>query len=139
MKKKIDSEQDMIDFGESFGKTLHPPQTIELIGDIGAGKTTFVKGLAKGLGVSGEITSPSFTINKQYFGNKVMLSHYDFYRLKDAGIMRDELIDNDNQTIVVIEWAKTVADILPKDRVKIVIALNPDGTRTVSFSPQVAN
>ncbi|MDR2063413.1 MAG: tRNA (adenosine(37)-N6)-threonylcarbamoyltransferase complex ATPase subunit type 1 TsaE [Candidatus Nomurabacteria bacterium] len=132
MKKTIETERDMIDFGKAFAKTLCPPKTIELIGDVGAGKTTLVKGLAKGFGIDEEITSPSFTINKKYFGNGVTLSHYDFYRLNDAGIMRDELTDFDDKTVVVIEWAEAVADVLPKDRTKIVIALNPDGTRAVS-------
>jgi tRNA threonylcarbamoyladenosine biosynthesis protein TsaE len=134
MKKTIRTAEEMMEFGEEFARSLRAPKMIELIGDVGAGKTTLVKGLAKGLGVGEEVTSPSFTINQQYFGEGVVLSHYDFYRLQSAGILRDEISEIDERTIVVIEWAENVADVLPADRVKIVIAVNPDGTRAVTVS-----
>ena len=63
---KIDSEQEMLDFGKVFAKNLKFPAVIELVGDVGTGKTTFTRGLAEGLGVKGQITSPSFTISKSY-------------------------------------------------------------------------
>ena len=97
---------------------------LELIGDVGAGKTTFVRGLAKGLGIKEPITSPSFTISKSYpLENGGFLIHYDFYRLPDPGIMLDDLQENlqDPKNIIVIEWGESVADILPENRTIIKI------------------
>ena len=77
----------MIEYGERFAESLHAPVVIELLGDVGAGKTTFTRGLAKGLGVKSTVTSPSFTISKLYQGKKCILAHYDFYRLDEPGLM----------------------------------------------------
>lgn len=128
---KIESEQAMLDYGRSFD-TRH--KVIELVGDVGAGKTTFVRGLAKGLGIKEPITSPSFTISKTYAipggGNLV---HYDFYRLPEPGLMREELeesISNPNN-IVVVEWADSIADVLPEDHTKIYIDYLDENSREI--------
>ncbi len=122
------------------GKVRQDPSNsivIELIGDVGAGKTTFVRGFAKGLGIKESITSPSFTISKSYAlpsgGN---LIHYDFYRLSDPGLMSEDLTESINgpHNIVVIEWADTISDILPQNRTKITISYNNDDTRKVTIS-----
>lgn len=127
---KINSEQEMMDFGESFcDKNI-----IELIGDVGAGKTTFVRGLAKGLGVKENITSPSFTISKAYAcSDGRTLIHYDFYRLNDPGLLVEDLEENlkNPNNIVVIEWSDVVKDVLPKDHTVINIKYNDDGSREV--------
>lgn len=129
----IHSEQEMLEFAGSFTQTSNA-KVIELIGDVGAGKTTFVRGLAKALGIKEEITSPSFTISKAYClpsdGNLV---HYDFYRLSDPGIMLDDLKENlnDPKNIVVVEWGESVANILPENRTKIEIRHLSDNTREV--------
>ncbi len=136
----IKTEQDLINYGENLAKTLAPGATVELLGDVGAGKTTLTKGIAKGLKIPEEITSPSFVISKRYqyrTNNKDQaLVHYDFYRLSDPGIMADDLAENlaDKNTITVIEWANTVANLLPENRTKITITLNDDNTRTVERS-----
>ena len=130
----IHSEQEMLDYGEQFAKKLTTPTVIELIGDVGAGKTTFVRGLAKGLGVKEPITSPSFTISKQYaLPNNKRLVHYDFYRLPDPGLMSEDLQENltDKNTITIIEWSDSVSNLLPKDRVIINIEYNEDGSRSI--------
>lgn len=130
----IHSEQEMLDYGEQFAKKLSTPTVIELIGDVGAGKTTFVRGLAKGLGVKDPITSPSFTISKQYaLPNNKRLVHYDFYRLPDPGLMSEDLQENltDKNTITIIEWSDSVLNLLPKDRVIINIEYNEDGSRNL--------
>jgi len=136
----IKTEQDLINYGENLAKTLAPGATVELLGDVGAGKTTLTKGIAKGLKIPEEVTSPSFVISKRYqyrTNNKDQaLVHYDFYRLSDPGIMADDLAENlaDKNTITVIEWANTVANLLPENRTKITITLNDDNTRTVERS-----
>ena len=107
---------------EKMGRALKGGEIIELIGDVGAGKTTFVKGLAKGLDISEDVQSPSFTISRVYDGRDgLRLAHYDFYRLADAGIMKNELLETvqDPRTITVIEWADIVEGVLPENRITI--------------------
>lgn len=125
----------MLQFGEKIGTTLRGGEVIELIGDVGAGKTTFVRGLAKGLLISETIQSPSFTISRVYNAkDELLLAHYDFYRLNEPGIMMDELNEamSDNKTIVVVEWADTVKDILPNDRLTIRIESLSESSRSVA-------
>lgn len=131
----VTSESEMIKLGEELGRALCAPKTVELIGDVGAGKTTFVKGLAKALGIEDEITSPSFTISKQYQGDATLV-HYDFYRLEDPGLMAEDLEESmsDENTITVVEWADTVGNVLPKDRIIVKIATKDDGTRNVEIT-----
>ena len=126
----------MLEFGREFAKKLHVPAVIELVGDVGAGKTTFVRGLAEGLGIKEPITSPSFTISKSYAipGGKTLV-HYDFYRLQDPGLMAGDLEEsiNDPQAIVVVEWADSVENILPDDRIKITLKYEDDGSREIEL------
>ena len=135
---KIASEQEMIELGEKIGSTLMSggPYILELIGDVGTGKTTFTRGLAKGLGIHEEITSPSFTISKSYaLKNGKTLTHYDFYRLSDPGIMMDDLEEklHDQNSIIVIEWGESVANLLPDNHAVITINYNDDNTREVTI------
>lgn len=132
---EIASAEAMQDFGERMGALLHGGDVIELVGDVGAGKTTFVRGLAKGLGIEETIQSPSFTISRVYDAtHERRLAHYDFYRLEDAGIMAEELAEaiSDPQTIVVIEWADAVAGVLPVDRLTLTITAPSEETRIVT-------
>lgn len=125
----------MLNFAENFAKSL-PNRIIELVGDVGAGKTTFTRGLARGLKIKEPITSPSFTISKAYsLPNGGHLVHYDFYRLPDPGLMLDDLRENleNPENIVIIEWGESVANILPKNRTKIEIKYNDDNSREVTI------
>lgn len=111
-------------FGRQLGQRLVGGAVIELVGDVGAGKTTLTKAIGAGLGADDDIQSPSFTISRTYeLPDGRVLAHYDFYRLHDAGIMTHELHDsvNDSKTVTIIEWADIVADILPEDRLRIMI------------------
>lgn len=130
----IHSEADMIDFGRNFAANLSAPAVIELIGDVGAGKTTFTRGLAAGLGVEEPISSPSFTISRFYQGEKYTLTHYDFYRLDDPGLMADDLAESigDQNNITVIEWGESIADILPAEHYRISIRYIDENTREVN-------
>ncbi|MBP5513135.1 tRNA (adenosine(37)-N6)-threonylcarbamoyltransferase complex ATPase subunit type 1 TsaE [Candidatus Saccharibacteria bacterium] len=130
----IKSEQDMLEFGENFAKNC--PHVIELVGDVGAGKTTFTRGLAEGLGITSEITSPSFTISKSYaLPDGKTLIHYDFYRLSDPGLMVDDLAENlaDDSKIVIIEWGESVANLLPENHTIINIQYTDDNFREVTI------
>ena len=115
MKKIITkSPEETIKLGKSIGKKLKGNETICLVGELGSGKTQFVKGVALGLGIKENITSPSFVIVKIYNG-KVNLIHIDFYRLEDKSELEtigfDDFFSPNN--IIVIEWADRFKDIYP--------------------------
>ena len=122
MNVEISSEDAMKQLGEKIGSMLTGGECIELVGDIGSGKTTLTKGIAKGLGITETVQSPTFTINRTYeSASGVRLSHYDFYRLSDPGIMADELREalDDAKTSVVIEWGDIVESVVPEGRLRI--------------------
>ncbi|MBQ8992283.1 tRNA (adenosine(37)-N6)-threonylcarbamoyltransferase complex ATPase subunit type 1 TsaE [Candidatus Saccharibacteria bacterium] len=131
----LNSEQSLIDFGEQIGKTLKAPVVVELVGDVGAGKTTLTKGIARGLKIDDEITSPSFTISKRYKNDNVELVHYDFYRLADPGIMSEDLEESlaDPSIVTVIEWGDSVENLLPENHPKITLKTRDDGSREITM------
>jgi tRNA threonylcarbamoyladenosine biosynthesis protein TsaE len=96
-------------FAKKFAKSLKGGEKILLNGDLGAGKTTFTKYLAEALKVKDEVTSPSFTILRQYEG-KFKLNHFDLYRIEDISELQelgfDEFLDNKPDTILLIEWGE---------------------------------
>lgn len=107
---------------------------IALVGDLGAGKTTFSQGLAKGLGVEEYVDSPTFSILKIYEG-RLPLYHMDVYRLTDNGedLGLDEYIYGDGVTLV--EWPSRIESLLPQDTIWISIQVLPSGDRTIHISP----
>lgn len=132
----IHSEADMIAFGRNFAANLSAPTVIELIGDVGTGKTTFTRGLAEGLGIMEPLSSPSFTISRFYEGEKYTLTHYDFYRLDDPGLMADDLAESISEpdNITVVEWGESIADILPAEHYRITISYVDENTREVEIA-----
>lgn len=135
---EVKSEKELIEYGKRLADGLRPPAVIELIGDVGAGKTTLTRGLAEGLGIKEPITSPSFTISKRYNFDGGVLVHYDFYRLGDPGIMREEIAETlqDKNAITVIEWGESVADLLPEKHIRIEIKLADNGARIIQQLPR---
>lgn len=131
---EVVSEEDMKQFGARLGALLVGGENIELVGDVGAGKTTLTKGIARGMGVDEDVQSPSFTISRVYDASKhIQLAHYDFYRLHDAGIMADELSEtlHDPMTVTIIEWANIVQEILPEDYLTIKLTSPTETTRLI--------
>ena len=127
--------------GEKLGKSLHGGEVIELVGDIGAGKTALTKGIAKGMGVDDDVQSPTFTTSRLYEGrNRIRLAHYDFYRLQEAGIMNAELSESvhDPETVTIVEWAEIVEGVLPEDRTQIVISSPTESTRVFHIKPSTS-
>ena len=123
--------------GAQIGALCSGGEVIELIGDIGAGKTTFTKGLASVLGIEEDVQSPTFTISRVYATEEnLLLAHYDFYRLTDPGVMKIELAESvsDPDTITVIEWAEVVADVLPADTLHVTIKTLIDEQREVTLA-----
>jgi len=133
------SSEDTQRLGQLLGQLLKSPEIIELRADLGGGKTTFVRGLARGLGSKDQVSSPTFTLNKVYKAKAgQQVHHYDFYRLYEAGIMNDELAESlqNPKVITVVEWSDIVQDVLPEDRFSIEFkptANNPEG-REISIS-----
>lgn len=127
----IHSETEMLEYGQKLGQTVKAPIIIELLGDVGAGKTTLVRGIARGLGITADVTSPSFTLSKEYAGKKYRLVHYDFYRLSDPGIMSEDLAESifEPKTVTIIEWGQSVQNVLPKDHKVIEIKYVDESTR----------
>lgn len=137
----ISSEIDMKQLGISIGRQLRGGECIELIGDVGAGKTTLTKGIGEGLEVDDDVQSPSFTISRTYPArNGLFLSHYDFYRLPEPGVMSYELKESlgDMKTVTVVEWGETVQDILPSERIRLYLFHLPadEGRRVVAKIPE---
>ncbi|WP_228548317.1 tRNA (adenosine(37)-N6)-threonylcarbamoyltransferase complex ATPase subunit type 1 TsaE [Sporosarcina obsidiansis] len=134
-KKEIGSIEEMEKLAAAIGSYLQPPDVLTLEGDLGAGKTTFAKALAKSIGVTRTVSSPTFTIIKQYEGN-YPLNHLDVYRLanSDEDLGWDELFYGD--AISIIEWAQFIEEELPEHRLEIVIRHIGPHTRTVELTPK---
>ena len=120
------SEKETMTLAEKFASQLEGGEVVALVGELGAGKTVFIKGLAKGLGVKQTITSPTFVLMKIYEVNKKNkiknLCHIDAYRLKNGqeliGIGLNDWLSR-SDVITVIEWADRVKEILPEKSIKI--------------------
>ena len=135
----------MEELGQSIGRQLKGGEVIELASDLGGGKTTFVRGLARGAGSDDHVSSPTFTISNQYKVNsKTKLNtiyHFDFYRLNEPGLIEHELKEAiNNHSAVVIEWPKVIKHVLPKDCLLIKIKHTPKQDRQVAIScPKALN
>lgn len=118
-----------------IGSMINEPMVFLLDGDLGAGKTTFTQGLAKGLDITKTVSSPTFTIMKNYNG-RMKLNHIDAYRLEslhqDLGL--DELIGEDGVT--VIEWATYVEELFPEEYLKISVKRLNENKREFHFYPK---
>jgi tRNA threonylcarbamoyladenosine biosynthesis protein TsaE len=133
---EVTNEAETRALGEKLGRLLKGGEVIELVGDVGAGKTTFVKGVALGLGIDEDVQSPSFTISRVYDArDDLLLAHYDFYRLNDAGIMADELTETtqDPLSVTIIEWADIVEGVLPAGRLRITFVAPSETTRLLTL------
>ncbi|MGE5677612.1 MAG: tRNA (adenosine(37)-N6)-threonylcarbamoyltransferase complex ATPase subunit type 1 TsaE [Pseudomonadota bacterium] len=130
LKYLTQSTEETSKIGEQLGKLVGIGNIICLSGDLGAGKTAFTKGIAKGLGVADYVTSPTYTIINEYEG-RLPLYHFDVYRLNDVEEMYElgyeEYFFGDG--VVVLEWADIVKEIIPKERLWITI-LNSKGDDT---------
>lgn len=133
------SETQTQKLGETFGKTLKAGDIVALYGDLGAGKTVFVKGIAKGLGIKKRILSPTFVFVRSYplTANREPLTfcHIDLYRGQSfedfEALGLDELFSKNN--IVVLEWAQRLKGILPKKRIDVSISKEDEKTRRIEI------
>ncbi|WEG17214.1 tRNA (adenosine(37)-N6)-threonylcarbamoyltransferase complex ATPase subunit type 1 TsaE [Alkalihalophilus pseudofirmus] len=129
---KTTSPEETAQLAERVGELVQAGDVLTLEGDLGAGKTSFTKGLAKGLGVTRVVSSPTFTIIKEYKG-RIPLYHMDVYRLDEGAeeLGLEEYFEGEG--VSVIEWASIIREQLPNDRLDIVITHAGDTTRELSF------
>lgn len=118
---RLNNEEDTRALGLRIAEAAEPGDVVALIGDLGTGKTALTKYIAEGLGIRGDINSPTFTIVKEYKDGRLPLYHFDVYRLGSGDELLDigaeEMLDGDG--LCVIEWADIVADVLPEDALAI--------------------
>ena len=110
---------------------------LELISDLGGGKTTFVQGVALGLGYQGEVVSPTFALSRIYpLPDGRQLHHFDLYRLNGTDVVIDELADCVGQPdiITAVEWPQMATEILPKDRLRINFEVISDDERSITLT-----
>jgi tRNA threonylcarbamoyladenosine biosynthesis protein TsaE len=117
--------------GMALGSLLKAPMVLELRSDLGGGKTTFVRGLVRGLGSKDKVSSPTFTLKRQYKADHIEIHHFDFYRLSEPGVLSDQLEESlqNSRVITVVEWSDIVRDVLPDKRLIIEfrpVSNNPD-------------
>ncbi len=120
--------------GESLATELAAGGVLALVGGLGAGKTRLAKGLARGAGYSGEVTSPTFALVHEYRGGRLPLFHFDLYRLKSAdellAIGWDEFLDGPG--ILIVEWADLFPELLPPETRWLRLEVLPEGGRRVT-------
>lgn len=121
---------------EKLGSKLRGGEVIELVSDLGGGKTTFTRGLVRGTGSKDRVASPTFTLSREYVAPTFTIAHFDFYRLGEAGIMGDELAEilGDTSYVTVIEWGDIVHDVLPVDRLTVRILQTAHDSRCITFT-----
>ena len=119
---------------EKVGRKLRGGEVIELVSDLGGGKTTFVRGLARGLGSTNRVSSPTFKISNEYNG-RLKLYHFDFYRLNDSGVVANELAEviGGQKSVVVIEWSDIVRNVLPPERLSVELKAIGENERQLAF------
>lgn len=136
------SSEETETLGAKIGANLRGGEVIELVSDLGGGKTTFTRGLVRGAGSTDRVASPTFTISREYRAPHFAIEHFDFYRLGEAGIVADELQEylGDPAFVTIVEWGDVVQNVLPANRITIHIQLQAEEQRaiTVSYSSEFA-
>ena len=137
MQRYSTSEGETEAIGRDLAARLSPGAVVAFTGDLGAGKTAFVRGMAQGLGISQRVTSPTFTIVNEYEGGRLPLFHFDMYRLRDA----EDLFDIGWEDFLVrggicaVEWSENVDDALDEDAIRVDIRRGAqDDQRVISVT-----
>ena len=120
------SPEETFRVGKELGERAYAGQVFTLTGDLGAGKTVFTQGLAKGLGIDEPVNSPTFTIVQEYDGGRLPFYHFDVYRIGDIEEMEEVGFDDYvmGEGVSLIEWADLIREILPDKRTEILIEKN---------------
>lgn len=134
-KLTMKNEMDTIELAQNFESEKFPNMIICLNGELGSGKTVFTKGIANALGITESVTSPTFSIIKEYNDGEMPLYHMDVYRLdgNTEGVGIEEYFNKNG--LVVIEWANTIKDILPDERLDIKFKVVDENKRLLVITP----
>ena len=124
MKYITNCEAETEKIGEEFAQKLQPGDVLCLYGDPGAGKSVFVRGMARGLGISAYITSPTFTLVNEYEDGRIPLYHFDAYRLSDSVSAEDSGLDEYfyYEGICAVEWPENIIEIIPENHYRITVS-----------------
>jgi tRNA threonylcarbamoyladenosine biosynthesis protein TsaE len=125
--------------GQALASMLQPRDTVVLTGDLGAGKTTLVQGIGRGLGVEDHVASPTFTLVREYTG-RLDIAHVDVYRLERVQDVLELALDElgGPERVLLIEWGDAVSDLLPEDRLRVDLTTERSDaeTRRIVMTPQ---
>ena len=130
------SSEETIEFAKKIGSMLHRGDMVAYTGGLGAGKTTFTRGLAMGLGLPDNVTSPTYAIVNEYRGEPISLYHFDMYRIEGG----DELESTGfcdyprEESVFAVEWSENIAEELPKDAVYVNIENIDENTRKITVT-----
>ena len=134
----VENLTETLNLGEKLSQKLHPQSIVLLEGPIGAGKTSFVQGIAKGLSISEDITSPTFALSHHYFSGKIPLIHLDLYRLETISSAKEVFFSEEeealqSQAILVIEWPELIEPFIQNFwKIEISYAKNYGRNYTIS-------
>ena len=127
---------DTRDAGAALAEVLRTHDVVVLTGELGAGKTTFVQGVARGLGATEHVASPTFTLVREYVSGRVPVAHVDLYRLEREQDVIDLALDEleDGERVLLVEWGDPVADLLADERLRIEFAADLDDVRHIAIA-----
>ena len=128
-------EEDTLELAENIESEKFPGMVICLNGELGSGKTVFVKGFAKALGIQETVTSPTFSLVKEYHDGEMPLFHMDVYRMEDSkeNFGLGDYLNQDG--VCIIEWPEMIEEQLPEERLDVTIKVIDDETRVLVFTP----
>ena len=123
--------------GHKLSALLRGGDVIELVSDLGGGKTTLTQGIVEGLGYTEAVTSPTFTLSQIYhLDSSLEVHHYDLYRLSEGGVLNFALGEDiaSPNVITIVEWGDVVAEVLPANRLQITLVMDSETSREITFS-----
>ena len=128
--------EDTRDVGAALAGVLRSHDVVVLTGELGAGKTTFVQGIARGLGATEHVASPTFTLVREYVSGRVPVAHVDLYRLEREQDVIDLALDEleDGERVLLVEWGDPVAELLADERLRVEFAADPDDVRRITVA-----
>lgn len=135
MKIVTHSPEETIEAAEKLGRLLRAGDMIAYRGGLGAGKTTFTRGLAIGLGLGDSVSSPTFALVNEYRGDKITLYHFDMYRITtEDGLESAGFFDYDfENNVAAVEWSENIADFLPGNTIYITISAPDECVREITI------
>lgn len=127
MEYETNSPEETFELAEQLGRKAAAGEVYTLNGDLGVGKTVFAKGFARGLGISDEVSSPTFTILQEYEGGRLPLYHFDVYRIEEPEEMEEVGYEDYfyGDGVCLVEWADMIRDLLPENAVSVAIYKDP--------------